>query len=82
MTEKNKTMQKEEATKPTGLHVRKLEQGYMKEHGFTVVFTVITKRRALPEEASIHTAEMTVIKVALKEIHKREDKRWVIYTVH
>ena len=31
------------------------------------------------EDASIHTAEMTKIKVSLKEIHKRKDKRWVIY---
>ena len=29
--------------------------------------------------AFIHSTEMTAIKVALKEIHKREDKRWVIY---
>ena len=35
---------------------------------------------ALLEETSIHTAKMTSIKVALKEIHKRENKRWVIYT--
>ena len=48
----------------------------MKEHGFTVVFTVITKRRALLKEASIHTAEMTT----MKDINEREDMRWVIYT--
>ena len=30
----------------------------------------ITKREALPEEDSIHTAEMTAIKVALWEMHK------------
>ena len=40
----------------------------------------------LPEEelylknTSIHTAEIITFKVALMEIHKREDKRWVIYT--
>ena len=34
----------------------------------------------LPEEASIHTAEITVIKIAMREIQKREDMRWVIYT--
>ena len=45
-----------------------------------MVFAHITKRGVLPEKASIHTAEMTVIKVALKEIHKRENKRWEIYT--
>ena len=31
---------------------------------FAVVFTDITRRRALPEEAFIHTAQMTAIKVA------------------
>ena len=41
---------------------------------------LFTRRGALPEEASIHIAEMTVVKIALKEIHKREDKRLVIYT--
>ena len=42
----------------------------------------ITRRGALPEEASNHTAEMTAIKItALREIQKREDMRWVIYTV-
>ena len=29
-------------------------------------------KQALPEEASIHTAEMTAIKIALREIQKRE----------
>ena len=41
---------------------------------------LFTRRGALPEEASIHIAEMTVVKIALKEIHKREDKIWIIYT--
>ena len=41
--------------------------------GFAAVFTNITKREFLPEEVSIHTAEMTGIKVALREIHKRDD---------
>ena len=31
------------------------------------------------EEVSIHTSEMTVLKVALKEIHKIEGERWVTY---
>ena len=48
--------------------------------GFAAVFTDTTRRGALPEEASIHTAEMTAIKIAMKEIGKREDLRWVIYT--
>ena len=47
---------------------------------YAAVFKDITRRGALPEEASIYTAEMTAIKVTLKDIHKREDKRWVIYT--
>ena len=38
-----------------------------------MVFTDITRRGALSEEAKI-----TAIKVALKKIHKREDKIWVI----
>ena len=37
-----------------------------------------TRRGALPEEASIHTAEMTVIKIAMKKREKREDLRWVM----
>ena len=47
--------------------------------GLAVVFTDITKKEVLPEGASIPTDEITAIKVALKEIHKREDKRLVIY---
>ena len=35
-----------------------------------------TRRGELPEEASIHTAELTTI----KEIKEREEIRWVIYT--
>ena len=35
-----------------------------------VVFIDITRKRALSEEASIHTAEMMTIKMALKEITK------------
>ena len=44
--------------------------------GFAAVFTDITRRGTLPEEASIHTAEMT----AMKEIRVRDEMRWVIYT--
>ena len=35
---------------------------------FAVVLTDITRKGSLSEEGSIHTAEMTTIKVALKEI--------------
>ena len=45
---------------------------------FAEVFTDITRRGALFEETSIHTDEMTAMKVLLKEVHKKEDKRWVI----
>ena len=38
--------------------------------GFAVVFTNIIRKGALPEDASIHTAKIT-IKVALKEIYKK-----------
>ena len=47
---------------------------------FAAVFIDIIRRRALSEKASIHTVEITAIKIALNEIHKREDKRWVKYT--
>ena len=35
--------------------------------GFAVVFASITRKRALPEEATIHTAEVTTINTAMKE---------------
>ena len=50
-----------------------------RKEGFAVVFTDITRKGAIPEEASIHTAEMTAINVALMELHKKKDKRWVLY---
>ena len=37
--------------------------------GYAAVFADITRRGALPDKASIHTAEMTVIKVAMREIY-------------
>ena len=43
--------------------------------GFAAVFTDITKRGALPEESSIHTAKMTTNKVSLKEIHKKRRQK-------
>ena len=42
--------------------------------GFATAFTDVTKRRAVPEEASIYTDEMTAIKIALKKIYKGEKK--------
>ena len=42
--------------------------------GFAAVFVDI-RREALPEKVSIHTAEMTAIKTAMREIEKREDMR-------
>ena len=47
-----------------------------KNLGFAALFTNIIRRDAMPEEAFIHTAKMTVIKITLKEIQKR----WVLYT--
>ena len=41
---------------------------------YAAVFIDINRRETLPEEASIHTAEITTIKIALKKIHKREDE--------
>ena len=46
--------------------------------GFAVVFADITRRGALPGEASTHTAEMTAIKIAMREIQKKE-MRWVVH---
>ena len=51
-----------------------------KKTGFSAVFADITRTGALKEEASIHTAEMTAIKIAMRKIQKREDMIWVIYT--
>ena len=48
--------------------------------GFAPFFIDITRRGVQPEETSIYTAEMMAIKVELKKIYKREDKKWVIYT--
>ena len=36
--------------------------------------------RTSPEEASIHTVEMTSIIIEMREIQKREDMKWVIFT--
>ena len=69
-----KTIQRITWKKQRSLH------GWVKEHrkkiGSAAVFTDIIRRGELPNGASIHTAEMT----ALKEIHKRKNKIWVIYT--
>ena len=35
---------------------------------------------SLPKEASIHSLDMTAIKIVMREIQKREDMRWVMYT--
>ena len=43
--------------------------------GYAAVFTDSTRRGAVPEGISIHTAEMT----QMKKIKEREDIRWVIY---
>ena len=42
------------------------------------VFADIIRRGALPKEASIHTAEMTAIKIIMREMQKREYMRYVI----
>ena len=38
--------------------------------GFAAIFEDITRRGTLPEEASIYTAQMTSIKIAVREIKK------------
>ena len=47
--------------------------------GFAAEFADITRRETLPEETSIHTAEMKAIKISMKEIQKRESMKWVIH---
>ena len=42
---------------------------------FESVFAHIARRGALPEEASIHTVEITAIKTGTREIQKRENMR-------
>ena len=39
--------------------------------GFAALFIDITRRGSIIEESSIHSAEMTAINIALKEIHKK-----------
>ena len=51
-----------------------------KKVGLAAVFEDTTRRGTLPEESSIHTAEMTAIKIALREVLKKKEKSWVIYT--
>ena len=48
--------------------------------GFAAAFEHITRRGAVLEDASIHTAKITVIKTAMSGIKKRKDMRCVIYT--
>ena len=43
---------------------------------FAVVFY---QKKSLHEEIFIYTAKITAIKVTIKDIHKRDDKRWVVY---
>ena len=43
-----------------------------KKVGFAAVFEDITRRGALPEDASIHTAETTAIKIAIREIQNEK----------
>ena len=43
--------------------------------GFAAVFTDTTRRGALPQEASIHTADMTAIKIVMKEFNDHHTNR-------
>ena len=43
--------------------------------GFAAVIADIIKGGVLPEEASVHTAEITAIKIAMREIQRKEDMR-------
>ena len=42
---------------------------------YAAVFADIIRRGALPEETFIHTAEMTVIKIAMREIRKGKNMK-------
>ena len=53
-----------------------------KKEDLTTVFSDVTRRRILSKEASIYTAEITPIKVGLKEIYHRDEKKRMIYTSH
>ena len=46
---------------------------WIKEHGEE-------EKLDLPEEVTIHTVEMTALKIVMREIQKREDMKWIIYT--
>ena len=39
--------------------------------GFAAVFEDFTRKEALPQDASIHTDEMTAIKIGMREIQKK-----------
>ena len=43
--------------------------------GFEQYSDITKEGLSLLEEDSIHTTKLTTINIALKEIHKREDKR-------
>ena len=49
---------------------------------FAAVFMNTSRRGTLFNEASNCTAKMTAIKIALKEIHKREDNRLLTYIAY
>ena len=65
------TTQNQASKRKGSLYRRIKESG--KKVGLAAVFEDTAKRGARPEEASIHTAEMTGIKTALKEIKKRRE---------
>ena len=79
MEEMNQTLHKKNRSNNKEAYTNR-SKSIGRKVGFAAVFADITRRGALPGEASIHTAEMTAIKIAMREIQKREDMRWVIYT--
>ena len=50
-----------------------------KKLNFVVVFLNIIRREVLPKWTSMHTGEITEIKIAMKKIYNRENKWLVIY---
>ena len=76
----NSLQKKIETTYSMGINIKKTYTNRSKSIGkkedFAGVFTNITNKVALPEEASIHIGKITAIEIALNEIYKK----YVIYT--
>ena len=70
MTTKN-TLQHKKNHKNTKEDYTHKSKSIGEKIGFSAVFADITRSETLPEEASIHKAEMTAIKIGMREIQKK-----------